>query len=706
MAPITTTARTDKWTDYYVRNRGDGGPIQALFDANTKSLARKTEGNPNNVSKLTDFITGSSYGNMVLIPGRPGVMQLVHHGFACNTGEEFTLAFAHGNLGDCTTFKTIPREEMVAPIAGRDATEEEGGGRTRSAPSLDSMLGAESADEFSGLEQEENDILERLPNHCFITAETFLKVNGAKHLSAKALALYIIEKFQQSVEDEDEISVAQAEEANGLEGILAFLWASERGMLNEIRMDDVPEDPMMSHIIKDIRRRLCGDRDPSPERTTMVSAGNGGADSGGASMEMMAKSSQSMVALLNRFQDGNDADRQRKESEKSILKTMGPTQRALYTALCTRSMSREPEMSEFMVNLTTSKSPQKAINLLLSETRDWEGTFSEGSLHRMLSTGFLSPDANRANPGGFTIFMFYPKTVDTGGKAFGGKGSTELLREYLGMDVEESTLDYYMKQGFYTPATPNDLRIQLQTALDMLQLLTCDGTIAGKGIAHVLDPRRWGRMTTILNDRFKSEAEFGAKFCYSLDRHLQTFFDKVTRWGDDIAEEGQPRYLAAKAEELLEKLEDGQGLNVVLPVSLRASKTDPSAPSRKRPAGEGSKPDTDKPKKARAEDTTVPDPTAAHHNTELVAEWQLPSGTKYVDLFSTKMPGLKGWPVLLDTRISKKQNRTHKAPMCVRFQVVGQCKQGCSLAHVQASAMPTEARSKANALFKAVYALS
>jgi hypothetical protein len=85
----------------------------------------------------------------------------------------------------------------------------------------------------------------------------------------------------------------------------------------------------------------------------------------------------------------------------------------------------------------------------LSETRDWDGTFSEGSLHRMLSHRSLSPDANRANPGGFTIFMFYPKTADTGGKAFGGgKGSTELLREYLGMEVEESTLEYYMKQGY------------------------------------------------------------------------------------------------------------------------------------------------------------------------------------------------------------------------------------------------------------------
>ena len=85
-----------------------------------------------------------------------------------------------------------------------------------------------------------------------------------------------------------------------------------------------------------------------------------------------------------------------------------------------------------------------------------------------------------------------------------------------------------MKQGYYTPATPNDLGIQLQTAIDMLQLLTCDSTIAGRGIARILDRRRWGRMTTILNDRIQSEPEFGARFCYTLDRHLQTFFNKVT----------------------------------------------------------------------------------------------------------------------------------------------------------------------------------
>lgn len=682
----------DNWADFYEQNKTDGGPIQALFDTSTKVLAERMEGNLNNVNKLTEFITGSSHGNMILIPGKRGTMQLVHHGFACNTTNGFTLAFAHGNLGDCTAFKTISREEMVAPVAGVD----EDGERTLNAPSLESMLGAESPDEFGAIKAEENKVLTKLPNHCFITPEVFIEVRGSKTLSSKNLAYTIIENFQRSVEDNDEISVAMEEEAAGLEYTLAMLWASEKGMLKEILMEDVPEDPMMSHIIKDVRRRLG-----NAESTVEVNV-SGATAAGVASMDMMALSSQSMVALLSKLQEGTDTDRQRRESEKSILKTMGPTQRELFTALCTRNMTRAPVMSEFMRNLTASKTPQKAINLLQSETRDWEGTFSVGGFHRMLSNGFLSQDANRSNPGGFTIFMFYPKTADSGGKAF-GKGSSELLREYLGMDVEESTLEYYMKQGYYTPSTPNDLRIQLKTALDMLELLTCDGTIAGKGLAYVLDQSRWSRLTTVLNDRFNSEPEFGAKFCYTLDRHLQTFLDKMTRW-EDLAVDGQPRYLANKAEELLERLEDGQGLNVVLPVALRAARSE--APTKKR-SRTTTPVNPDRPKKAKTDQSDgTTDPQAAHTNHELVDEWKLPSGTKYLDVFDAKMPGLKGWPVLLDTRITKKQSRTHKAPMCVRFQVAGQCKQGCSLAHVAASAMPDDARSKANALFKAVYRVS
>ena len=173
---------------------------------------------------------------------------------------------------------------------------------------------------------------------------------------------------------------------------------------------------MMRHLIRGVKGKLSGTRVQPPGGV----AGLPAPEETNASMEMMAASSQSMVALLSQFQEGTESDRHKRESEKSILKTMGPTQRGLFTSLCTRRMSVEPAMTEFMVNLTTRKTPQKAINLIQSKTRDWEGTFSVGGLHRMLSNGFLSQDPNRANSGGFTIFMFHPKTADLSSK--GGLG--------------------------------------------------------------------------------------------------------------------------------------------------------------------------------------------------------------------------------------------------------------------------------------------
>ena len=169
-------------------------------------------------------------------------------------------------------------------------------------------------------------------------------------------------------------------------------------------------------------------------------------------------------------------------------------------------------MSDFMMNLTSSKTPQKAVSLIQSEARDWEGPFSVGGMHRLLSIAFLSQETNRSNPGGFSVFMSYPRTVELSGKG----GRNELLRQYLGMDVDETTLEYYTKTGYFTPANPHDLPVQLQTALAMLKLLTCKNSIAIPGLYYVLEPARWTRMMTIHNDRFKTEKDFETKFCYSL----------------------------------------------------------------------------------------------------------------------------------------------------------------------------------------------
>ena len=538
------------------------------------------------------------------------------------------------------------------------------------------MLAAGSADEFADLEADGNEIRLKRPNHLLISPQIFVLAEGARTVSSKELAFQITSRLA-FADDDDSVEVEEKEtEREWVEELLASLWASEKGLLAPITLTDIRETALMNHLIRSVKDKLG-------RRTTPAVVSPTG-DVGGSliSLEPMAASSQNLVSILNRIQDGTDDDKIKKEAEKSIMKVMGPTQRSLFLALCTPDMRETPDMTDFMSNLTSSKTPQKAIGLIQSETRDWEGTFSVGGMHRLLSNGFLSQETNRANPGGFSIFMFHPRTVEVH-----SKGRNELLREYLGMDVDESTLEYYAKQGYFAPSSnPHDLRVQLQTTVDMLQLLTCPGSIAAVGLNYILEPKRWARMTTILGDRFKAEKDFGAHFCYILDRSLQNFFDKVTRW-PDIKTDGDPCYLLTKAEDLIESIEDGKGLNIILPIALLASST----LNKKHERGSGST-DTGgssakKPKKDTAKVT--PEPTAKdskHVNDDTVPAWLLPKGTTFLSLFGPQMPGLKGWPHFTDNRLARKPNRSRRAPMCVRFQSVGECTASCTLAHTKSSA--------------------
>ena len=145
-----STARADNWTDFYQRHKADGGPFQTLSEASAAEHSRRTKSHLNNANKLTETVAGSDYGNMILIPGPEGIMHLIHHGFACNTSTMFVLAFAHGNLGESTTFKLADREAMVRPAVTEGIA----------VPSLESMMGAESPDEFGALEAEGNTIPE------------------------------------------------------------------------------------------------------------------------------------------------------------------------------------------------------------------------------------------------------------------------------------------------------------------------------------------------------------------------------------------------------------------------------------------------------------------------------------------------------------------------------------------------------------------
>ena len=215
----------------------------------------------NNVNKFTETIAGSDFGNMLLVPGRKGIVQLIHHGFACNTREGFALAFAHGNLGNCTAIKTVNRSEVVAPATETGEAGSSWAGIT--VPSLESMLAAEYLEEFGDLDAEDNQILENRPNHVLVNPDVFLEAKGAKVVASKSLVYALVEAFQLATENDDEISVEREAEVACLEDTLAMLWASENGLLEEVRLNDVPDNTMMNPLSE-----VFGQRHQEPQSRT------------------------------------------------------------------------------------------------------------------------------------------------------------------------------------------------------------------------------------------------------------------------------------------------------------------------------------------------------------------------------------------------------------------------------------------------------
>lgn len=682
MAPVNALT----WTAFYARHRDDEGAIQSLFDREVKEFVDMTVNHFEEPHKLAQTIAGSAYANVLLVPGTQGRVNVLHHGFSCNTPSGFSLIFIQGNLSDCAYFKTLPIKEATDPI--RATVEGRRSNTTLNCPTLVAMLGVATSDEFAELEPQGNAILRKKPNHMLIPPAIFLLVEGANTVRAKELAIAIIAATRIDPEEDDEEEAERKRTvAKEWELTLAFLWASENNGLTPITLGDIRGNPTLNQLIMSIKDKLRprNDRndDEREERTEEASA--------------WAISSQSIVQELNRMHENREAEKSLKAATLSLLKTLGPEARNLFTALSTTDMTVAPTMSDFMTNLTMTPTPLKAIGLLRAATRAWEGTFSDGCCHRFLSTGFLSQDSNLANPGGFTVFMFHPKTMEVDGKAF--DKNTARLREYFDLDVEDDTIAYYAKQGFFHPKNPNDLHTQLQTAHDMLEILTCKKSISTAGLAYILQPKRWRKMITILHDRFRTQPNFGSKFVYSVDRTLQNFFDQITDC-EDVPSEGDPTYLIRKATELMEKVADGVTLAIALPAvltatlkaatPLRTTSTITSA------ANKATAPARKKKKLSHSSDE--------HSNPDVHRDWAAPTGTDYMDLFADRSPGAQKWPKFVDPRLSRKGRTNTAVAMCVKFQMTGRCTQGCALAHVKATTMSTMEFEQADKLMKAAFA--
>jgi hypothetical protein len=326
--------------------------------------------------------------------------------------------------------------------------------------------------------------------------------------------------------------------------------------------------------------------------------------------------------------------------------------------------------------------------------------------------------------------MFFPKALDVSGKAFDGDSAT--MRDYFGMGVDEATIAYYTKQGYFAAENPYDLHIQLKTMRDMLELLTCKDSIVAKGINYILEPTRWDNITIQLHERFNTEPNFGAKFCYSSDKPIQMLLDRMTKW-TNFATEGTPNYLTGKARELMEAVEEGLDLRVMLPRVLlnqkgtstggKDAKTgrsgDKRSPTMSSPTN--SDPNKQSKKKQKAATKTTPatgettateakpaatkTPSASHTNPSVRSSWRPPNGsTDYLSYFPGRMPGLLNWPRFADARLTKLNRKASPVQLCVRYQAVGKCSMGCALAHVNFDDMKKEEQETIAKMFQEVYA--
>ena len=163
------------------------------------------------------------------------------------------------------------------------------------------------------------------------------------------------------------------------------------------------------------------------------------------------------------MQEGNEINWNRKEAKRSLLKTMGPSQPGEFvTSLSTTQLNWQPRMSEFMIGLIMSKTPQKAITLLLLETRDWEGIFfSVGGVHLM----FLQETRTQEDS---HYSCANPKQWSSDWEEEWGKQFKRTPKGVPGDGDRGQNTGVLCKQGYYIPSNPNDMRIQQQAALNTL----------------------------------------------------------------------------------------------------------------------------------------------------------------------------------------------------------------------------------------------
>jgi hypothetical protein len=136
-------------------------------------------------------------------------------------------------------------------------------------PTLVAIFGVTSSeDAFAALPAGEVDTLTNRPNHIFVHRRIFTKAKGPKTMRSRQLDWALIRQLtgELTAADTEQERTEVREEQENVGILLAFLWASEQGLLNPVTLLDMPESPHLNHqcelIVKKIAAPLHHPQEP------------------------------------------------------------------------------------------------------------------------------------------------------------------------------------------------------------------------------------------------------------------------------------------------------------------------------------------------------------------------------------------------------------------------------------------------------------
>jgi hypothetical protein len=398
-------------------------------------------------------------------------------------------------------------------------------------------------------------------------------------------------------------------------------------------------------------------------------------------MSTAAQQQLMMMSAIQALTHNSTVQREREDSRKSMLSTFDDDTAKLFQYLSAEDWDDEsPQLSEFMTKLLQDKSAAKALHLIQSKTRRWEGKICKAGILNFLAQGFLAnPSEDR--PTGFNIFIHHP-TDETLVKT-PKERQNQILAMFGESEINDETAKHYADTKLYISTNLDDFRRQLDTCIQSIDLFTNTDSIAGDGYRELAKTIR--RNPRCFREFFRADPLFGIKLGALVDKVFQDFVEHLL---DNVSRtspiRSARRALEFQQEDTIKQVFSQISLGITpalaLPRSWSPSEFNmdwrtPSLPPITRPDGVPP-PFKEPPAKAG---------TIAN-NTSPKREWMLPSGKSFGQFFNSKdpaqTPNLKGWPELMDPRTGK------KAEFCIKFHVVGRCKAGCYLSHAPVAQIP------------------